>query len=277
MAWSGRRLEFGPRPLVMGVINCTEDSFYPGSRAEDVDAALRRALEMAASGADILDVGGESTRPGSEPVAEELELQRVVPVIRSIRGRIEIPISVDTRRSRVAAEALGAGADLVNDVSALRSDPSLGAVVAQRGVPVVLMHMRGEPRTMQESPFYRDTLGEIRDELGEAIQRALAAGIPRERIILDPGIGFGKRLEDNLRIIAGIGTLRSLECPLLIGLSRKAFIGALLDAPVDQRLFGTVVANTIAVLSGADIVRVHDVGAAVAMARMVAAVREVPR
>jgi len=275
MVWGRRRLEIGPRPLVMGVINCTVDSFYPGSRAANLETAVRRAVEMAGSGADILDIGGESTRPGSDPVPEDLELNRVVPVIEAVRQRIDTVISVDTRRSRVAAEALNAGADLVNDVSALRSDPSLGALAAERGVPVVLMHMRGAPRTMQDSPYYRDTMGEIRDELGEAIDRALQAGILKERIILDPGIGFGKRLEDNLRILGGLGALRGFGCPLLIGLSRKAFIGAVLAEPVEERLLGTVVANTIAVLNGADIVRVHDVPPAVAMARMVGAVRGV--
>jgi dihydropteroate synthase len=275
MGWGRRRLEFGPRPLVMGVINCTIDSFYPGSRAAELDTAVARALEMAHAGADILDIGGESTRPGSDPVPVTREIERMIPVIEEIRRRIDTPISIDTRRAAVAARALDAGADLVNDVSALRSDPSLGALVAERGVPVVLMHMRGEPRTMQDAPYYRDTLAEVAEELGEAIDRAADAGIPKERVILDPGIGFGKRLEDNLRILRGLAELRSLGCPLLIGLSRKAFIGAVLEVPVEERMLGTVVANTIAVMHGADIVRVHDVAPAVAMARMIEAVRRV--
>jgi dihydropteroate synthase len=275
IVWGRRSLELGPRALVMGVINCTPDSFYPGSRADSVEQAVRRAVEMAAAGADILDIGGESSRPGSEPVPEAEELERVIPVIETLRARIDVPVSIDTRRSEVAAQALDAGADLVNDISALRGDPSLAALVAERRVPVVLMHMRGEPRTMQESPYYRDTVAEILEELRAAVGRAEKAGIPRDLVIVDPGIGFGKRLEDNLRLLRHLGELRVLGCPVMIGLSRKAFIGAILDVPVEERLLGTVVANTIAVLNGADIVRVHDVPAAVAMARVIDAVRRV--
>jgi len=273
LCWKDRVLQFGPRVLVMGVVNCTPDSFYPGSRARSRDGAVEKALEMAAAGADVLDIGGESTRPGSDALDGAEEMQRVIPVIERLRALTGLPLSIDTRKAEVAAKALEAGADLVNDVSALRGDPEMAGVIARHGVPVVLMHMRGEPRTMQEAPYYRDTVGEVREELAESIGRAVAGGIGRERIILDPGIGFGKRLEDNLRLLGHLGELRALGCPLLIGLSRKSFIGRILELPVEERLIGTVVANTIAVLHGADMVRVHDVGPAVQMARLVEAVR----
>jgi dihydropteroate synthase len=257
----------------MGVVNCTRDSFFPGSRAETRDLAVERALEMAAAGADLLDIGGESTRPGSDPVPAAVELERVLPVIESLRSRVSVPLSIDTRKAEVAERALQAGADLVNDISALRSDPELGVVVARHGVPVVLMHMRGEPRTMQQAPHYDDTIGEVLEELAEAIDRARQAGVPQEHIIIDPGIGFGKRLEDNLRLLGQLQSLRVLNCPLLVGLSRKSFIGRVLDLPVEERLVGTIVTNTIAVLNGADIVRVHDVAEAAQMVRLIEAVR----
>ncbi|MBN1834650.1 MAG: dihydropteroate synthase [Spirochaetales bacterium] len=258
----------------MGVVNCTPDSFFPGSRTEGRDAAIERGLEMVAAGADILDIGGESTRPGSDPVGPAVELERVIPVIEGLQGRVQVPLSIDTRDAAVADAALEAGAELLNDISALLGDPRMGEVAARRGVPVVLMHMRGEPKTMQEAPYYRDTIGEVQAELQAAVDRALGAGIRRERIILDPGIGFGKRLQDNLRLLGRLECLRALGCPLLVGVSRKSFIGRVLDLPVEERLIGTVAANTIAVLNGADILRVHDVAAAVQVVRMVEAVRQ---
>ena len=273
ITWAGRTLEFGTRARVMGVVNCTPDSFFPGSRTATLEAAVARALEMVEAGADILDIGGESTRPGSDPVPLEQELERVIPVIEQVRRRADVLISIDTRKAAVAQRALDAGADLVNDISSLRSDPAMAPLVAERGVPAVLMHMRGEPKTMQEAPYYRDTVAEVRNELAEAVGRAEAAGIARNRLIVDPGIGFGKRLEDNLLLLRDLKALRALGCPIMIGVSRKAFIGRILELPVEDRLAGTIVANTVAVLSGADLLRVHDVPPAVQLVLLIDALR----
>jgi dihydropteroate synthase len=256
----------------MGILNCTPDSFYPGSRVEGMDQAFDRALQMIEEGADILDVGGESTRPGSDPVPVEEEIARVVPLISMIRERSEVLISIDTRKVQVAEKALDAGADLVNDVSALRGNPELAACIAARDVPVVLMHMRGEPKTMQENPHYDDVIGEISGELQQAIDFALSCGISEQKIIIDPGIGFGKRLQDNLAILRSLRGFQALGYPVLIGLSRKSFIGALLDKPVEQRLIGTVAAHAMALVNGADILRVHDVAEAVDTVKIFAAV-----
>jgi len=229
---------------------------------------------MIEAGADILDVGGESTRPGSDSVAVDEEMTRVVPVIEEVRKFSDILLSVDTRKAEVAEGALEAGADMVNDISGLRGNRPLAELVAGRRVPVVLMHMRGEPKTMQDNPHYDDTVAEIIEELKGSVDFALACGIAKEQIIVDPGIGFGKRCRDNLAIINNLGALRSLGFPVLVGLSRKSFIGTVLDRPVEQRLTGTVVANTLAVLNGADIIRVHDVAEAVDTVRMIAAVHK---
>ncbi len=269
----GRRLDLSDSPLVMGIINCTPDSFYFGSRARGLDDALALARRMIAQGADLLDVGGESTRPGSDPVDPEEERRRVVPLVEAIRREFSIPISIDTRKASVARAALEAGADIVNDVSGLADDPAAAGIAAERGAPVVLMHRRGDSKTMQVDPHYDDTLREIEDELGAAVEHAAAAGIRRDRIILDPGIGFGKRLCDNLLILRGIPRLRALGFPLLIGLSRKSFIGKLLGGlPAEERLTGTIVADTYAACAGAEIVRVHDVAEAVAMKRILHAI-----
>ncbi len=270
---SGRSLDLSDSPLVMGIINATPDSFHPASRALGVEGALGIARRMMAEGADLLDIGGESTRPGADPVDPEEELHRVAALIEAIRRESPLPLSVDTRRASVARAALDAGADIVNDISALSDDPDSARLVAERGAPVVLMHRRGDPKTMQDDPRYEDTLGEIEEELRLAAARALAAGIPRERIILDPGIGFGKRLCDNLLILRGIPRLKALGFPILIGLSRKAFIGKILGGlPVEERLVGTIVADTYAACAGADILRVHDVAEAVAAKRILQAI-----
>lgn len=266
-------LDFQSRPYVMGILNCTPDSFYPGSRLSGTAQALERARHMAAAGADILDVGGESTRPGSDAVEEAEEIRRVVPVIRAIREQSEVMISIDTRKAQVAEQALDAGADLVNDVSALRDNRPLAELIAARGVPVILMHMRGEPKNMQEHPHYENAIAEIREELSRSVEFAMGCGIPKERIIVDPGFGFGKRLQDNLAILRSLGELHSLGCPVLVGLSRKSFIGALLDKPVEERLIGTVAANMLALVNGADILRVHDVAEAVDTVKIFEAVR----
>lgn len=273
IAWNGRELDFRSRTYVMGIVNCTPDSFYPGSRLPDFEQAKAAAEAMLRAGADILDVGGESTRPGSEAMEAAEEIARVVPVIEALRSSSDILISVDTRKVEVAERALDAGADLVNDVSALKGNRPLAELVAGRGVPVILMHMRGEPKTMQENPHYQNAVAEILEELSRSVEFALSCGIPEDRIIVDPGIGFGKRCRDNLEIIAGLSSLRSLNCPVLMGVSRKSFIGTVLDRPVEQRLIGTVVANTLAILNGADIIRVHDVPEAVDTVRMIDAMR----
>ena len=255
----------GERTLVMGVLNVTPDSFSDGGRYSTVRAAVARAMEMEAEGADIVDIGGESTRPGSEGVSAEAELERVLPVLRALRGRLKIPISIDTQKAAVAEAAIEAGAEMVNDVSALRgpegSGRAMGEVVRRAGVPIVLMHMRGKPKTMQRRPFARDVMGDVTKGLREALGRARRAGIPRGRVILDPGIGFGKSTEQNCELLARLGELKRLGCPLLIGASRKTFIGKLLGgASEEKRAWGTAAAVTAAVLGGAQIVRVHDVG-----------------
>ena len=266
-------------PLIMGIINCTPDSFYSGSRAETLGKALKRAETMISEGADILDIGGESTRPGSDYVDEEEELQRVIPVIRWIREISSIPISIDTRKSAVAREAIENGADIINDISGLGSDPKLGVFAAEAEVPVILMHMRGNPKTMQEKPYYRNTVKEIKKELREIVKRAVHTGVRKSSIILDPGIGFGKRVEDNLRIIRGIPELKKMGYPLLIGLSRKSFISRALgqgkDLPAEDRLTGSIAAHAYAVIVGADILRVHDVKETRDCIKMICAIREV--
>ena len=261
----------------MGIVNRTPDSFFPGSRSSSLDHALEQASEMAAAGADILDIGGESSRPGSSYVEIEEELERVVPTVTEIRKRLpDILISVDTRKARVAASALDAGADMINDISALSDDSGLAALLALRKVPVVLMHMRGNPKNMQLEPMYEDTVAEVADELMERVSRALSAGISAENIIIDPGIGFGKRSEDNLRLIKHLRTFKSQGFPVLIGLSRKGFIGKILDGrPVEGRAAGTLAALAYCVLEGADILRVHDVQETADLCRILLAIRDI--
>jgi len=264
-----RTLVLGPRTLVMGVLNVTPDSFSDGGRYLDAEAAVRRALEMEAAGADIIDIGGESTRPGSEPVSAETELARVLPVVEGLRGRLKIPISIDTQKARVAEAALAAGAEMVNDVSALRADPVLAEVVRRARAPLVLMHMRGRPKTMQRRPFARDVMADVTRGLREALVRARRGGIPRSRVILDPGIGFGKSMEQNCELLARLPELARLGCPLLVGTSRKAFLGALAGgAPEERRAWGTAASVTAAVLGGAHMVRVHDVAEMVQVVRV---------
>jgi dihydropteroate synthase len=260
---SARAFALGRGPLVMGIVNVTADSFYPTSRSPTAALAAEAALAMEAEGAAMIDLGGESTRPGSEYVGEAEELERVVPAVEAIRARTAIPISIDTRKAAVAAAALDAGADIINDVSALEADPAMAALAARSGAAVVLMHMRGDPRTMQEAPVYADCAAEVAGYLGAAARRALAAGIARDRIILDPGIGFGKRLEDNLDLIARLGLIVDLGYPVLVGLSRKAFVGAVTGRGVEGRLAGSLGAACAAYAAGARVFRVHDVAATV--------------
>jgi dihydropteroate synthase len=244
----------------MGIINVTPDSFSDGGRYFDTERAIARGLELAADGADILDVGGESTRPGSLPVPEAEELRRVVPVVGALRKRTTCLLSVDTTKAAVARAALDAGADIVNDTSAFRFDPAMPGEVARSGAGVILMHMKGTPLTMQRSPRYGDLLDEVRAFLGERIRVAEAAGIPRERVVVDPGIGFGKTFEDNLVLLRRQEFFHELGRPLLLGFSRKAFLGRLLGLPPEERLEGTIAAAVLSVERGAHILRVHDVG-----------------
>jgi dihydropteroate synthase len=252
-------LDLGGRTLLMGIINVTPDSFYDGGNRFDHSRAVADGLAMVEAGADIVDVGGESTRPGAPPVSVEEELRRVLPVVQGLRRTLKVPISIDTYKARVAQAALAEGADIVNDISALRFDPEMGTVVAREKVPVVLMHMQGTPQTMQAEPRYHNVVREVQDFLAARAAFALSAGIARDHIILDPGIGFGKTLEHNLKLLRGMPSLASLGYPLLIGASRKAFIGKILDVKPAERLEGSLAAAVGAVFGGAHIIRAHDV------------------
>ena len=253
------QLDFTRRTLIMGILNVTPDSFFGGSRSPDPAQAIADGVAMAASGADIIDIGGESTRPGARAVAEMEELARVLPVVRGLRREVAVPISIDTYKSSIARAALDAGADIVNDISALRFDPAMISLVAAENVPLVLMHMQGTPQTMQIEPRYNDVTREVRDFLAAQLYDAMDAGIPAEAIIVDPGIGFGKTIEHNLQLIKGLQALAALGQPLLVGVSRKAFIGKILGLQPADRLEGSLAAAVAAVLAGANIVRVHDV------------------
>ena len=254
-----RELNPDGRVLIMGILNVTPDSFSDGGRFLSPDAAVKRALIMEKEGADIIDVGGESSRPGAEPVPVEEELRRVIPVLERLRGKLRIPISIDTTKAEVAEAALRAGASIVNDISALRFDPAMASVVAEFGAGLVLMHMLGTPKTMQQAPHYEDVVTEVRDFLAERAQYAQSQGIPREAIAVDPGIGFGKTVEHNLELLRRLPELVELGFPVLVGPSRKSFIGAILGLGVEERLEGTLAACAVAVVRGADILRVHDV------------------
>jgi dihydropteroate synthase len=261
------------RTAVMGIVNVTPDSFSDGGKFFDADRAAAHGERLAAEGADVLDIGGESTRPGAEPVGIEEELRRVIPVIQKLRAKISIPISIDTLKSEVARAALDAGADIVNDVTALEADAEMAALVAREGVPVILMHMQGTPRTMQRSPTYDDVVEEVRDYLKRRVDYAVERGVAVENIVIDPGIGFGKNLEHNLALLRGLPALADAGLPLLVGASRKAFIGRLLDAGPEERLEGSLAAAVAAALAGANMIRVHDVKEAVRALRVADALR----
>jgi dihydropteroate synthase len=266
----------------MGILNVTPDSFFPGSRSNGLPAVVRTAEEMVEAGVDLIDVGGESTRPGSLPVAEEDEYARAIPAVQELRRRFSVPISIDTRRSGIARAALDAGADIVNDISALRDDEELARVVAQYGAAVILMHIRGNPETMQNDVRYEDTVGEIIEELSARVEYAGSQGISAEKIMIDPGLGFGKRVDDNLRILRDISRLRKMGFPLVVGASRKGFIGAILKSgevprPVEYRLAGSLAVAAYAAMSGAHVVRVHDVAETVDVVRIISAISEVNR
>lgn len=260
LAVRGGFLEWGRRTLIMGVVNVTPDSFSDGGRFLAAERATAQGLKLAEEGADILDIGGESTRPGADPVTAEEEMSRVLPVIRELSGRASAVISIDTYKASVARAAVEAGAGVINDVTALAGDPDMAAVAAETGAGVVLMHMKGEPRTMQKNPHYDDVVAEVTAFLAERAERAEAAGVAPEAIVLDPGIGFGKTLEHNLLLIRRLADLKALGKPVLLGASRKAFIGLLTDRPPSERLYGSLGAHAAGALLGADMVRVHDVG-----------------
>jgi dihydropteroate synthase len=281
ISWGNHRLELGTKTSIMGVVNVTPDSFSDGGHFYETDAAIAQGLALAQEGADILDIGGESTRPFSESVPAAVEMERVIPVIRGLAEQLDIPISIDTTKSEVAEKALAAGASIINDVGALRMDPEMGSVAARYGVPVILMHMKGTPKTMQVSPVYDDLMGEISRFLEEAIQRATDSGVDRDKIIIDPGIGFGKTLDHNLSILANLRAFEALDAPILVGSSRKAFIRKLLKKEEGQELpvdhpdveTGTQSSVAAAILNGAHIVRVHHVSNTCSTARIADAIR----
>jgi dihydropteroate synthase len=268
-----RTLVLGERTLVMGVLNVTPDSFSDGGRYFSFDAAVERAIEIERTGADILDVGGESTRPGSEGISAGEELRRVVPVIERLRRSLKIPISVDTSKSEVAEAAVEAGAEILNDVTALRADPKLAEIARRRKLPLILMHMRGEPRMMQKKPFARNVLRDVTAGLRQAVAVARRAGVAKSQIVLDPGIGFGKSTAQNYELLARLPELAQLGFPLMVGTSRKGFIGKMLGGiPAADRGWGTAASVTASILGGAHIVRVHDVREMVQVARVADAV-----
>ena len=259
-------LALGERTLLMGVLNITPDSFSDGGRYLDAHSAIARALELERAGADILDIGGESTRPGAAPVTAAEESARVLPVLEALRGKLRIPISLDTQKAAVAEAGIAAGAQIINDVSALRADPALAQVVRRRRVALILMHMRGTPGTMQQGPLARDVMRDVFTGLQAALARAKRARIDRSRLLVDPGIGFGKSYEQNFELLARLPELARLDCPLVVGTSRKAFIEWLLGGkkkdhswPADKRLWGTAATVAAAILGGAHILRIHDV------------------
>lgn len=267
---AGKRLDLG-RPCVMGILNITPDSFSDGGAFFSPHVALVHARRMVADGAAIIDVGGESTRPGARPVSLEAELARVIPVIEAIARELPVPVSIDTSKPAVMRAAAAAGAGMINDVLALRTPGAMEAA-REAGVPVCLMHMQGTPRTMQREPGYQDVVAEVCAFLAERVQACMAAGIARTRLLIDPGFGFGKTLTHNLMLLRHLSELRALDLPLLVGLSRKSMFGALLDAPVDQRLPGSLAAAVIAAMQGANIIRAHDVKATAQALKVAAAV-----
>jgi dihydropteroate synthase len=269
-----KTLILGPRTLLMGVLNITPDSFSDGGKFLDPSQAIKQALALEKAGADILDIGAESTRPGSRPTSAAEELRRLLRVLQALRGKLEIPISIDTRKSDVAEIALGAGAQILNDVSGLNHDSRLAEVAARHRVPLILMHMRGVPQTMQKTPFARDVMKDVTHGLRRSIATARAAGVPKSQIILDPGIGFGKSFEQNYELLGKLPQLAKLGYPLLVGTSRKGFLGATLardakskSVPASERLWATAATVTASILGGAHIVRVHDIPEILQVAR----------
>jgi dihydropteroate synthase len=270
---ASRTMVLGERTLVMGVLNVTPDSFSDGSKFYSKEQAIEHALHMESAGADLVDIGAESTRPGSEGISPEEELKRLLPVLGGLRRLLKIPISIDTQKADVAEAALDAGAEIINDISGLSGDPRIAEVAARRRVPLILMHMRGEPRTMQKGPFARDVIKDILQGLRKSIAIARQTGVAKSQIILDPGIGFGKSFAQNYEVLQKLPQLAKLGYPLLVGTSRKGFLGATLarngkPAPPEERIWGTAATVTASILSGAHIVRVHDVNEMVQVAHV---------
>ena len=264
----GKQLTFGRRTLIMGILNVTPDSFSDGGYYLDVPDAINHAKKMVVEGADVIDIGGESSRPGASPASTEEELARVLPVVEGLVDGISVPVSIDTCKSAVARRALEAGAHLINDITALRGDAVMANVVVEMNAGVILMHMRGTPRTMQRSPVYDDVVLEISSWFQRRIKEAETTGIPPGQIIIDPGIGFGKTVDHNLEILRRLGEFRHLNKPILIGTSRKSFIGKILNLPANDRIEGTAATVTWAIAHGADMIRVHDVKTMHRVARM---------
>lgn len=274
LEWSIFSLDFSKKTHVMGILNVTPDSFSDGGLYFDESAAIKRAIQMVGYGADIIDIGGESTRPGSEPLTIEEELRRTIPVIEALSKEIKVPISIDTYKSEVAKKALDAGASMVNDISGLRFDPKMPGVVSAYKVPVVIMHIKGRPKDMQLNPVYEALIPEVMDYLRIGIRIAIKSGISEDKIIIDPGIGFGKTFDHNLEIINNLREFTLLEKPILIGPSRKAFIGKILgDVSVTNRLEGTAATVAISIMNGANIVRAHDVKEMVRVAKVIDAIK----
>jgi len=268
-----RALVLGERTLVMGVLNVTPDSFSDGGKFFRAADAVKAALAMERAGADLLDIGAESTRPGSTGISAEEELERLLPVLAALRGQLKIPISIDTQKARVAEMAIGAGAAMLNDISGLKHDPKIAEVVARFSVPLILMHMRGTPQTMQKKPWAKDVLKDVSDGLRESVAVARRAGVRKSQIILDPGIGFGKSFAQNYELLAKLPSLARLGYPLMVGTSRKGFLGATLASngkllPSDERIWGTAATVAASILQGAHIVRVHDVEEMVQVAKV---------
>lgn len=257
----GKILTLGERTHVMGILNVTPDSFSDGGQYLDVQQAVDHAKLMVEEGATLVDIGGESSRPGASRVSTTEELDRVLPVIRAVAGALDVVISIDTSKAEVARRALEAGAHIVNDITALQGDTEMVSVVTEMDAGLILMHMKGTPRTMQQAPQYEDVVRDVRASLSESVKSAEAQGVAAERIIIDPGIGFGKTAEHNIEILKRLSEFRSLNKPLLIGTSRKSFIGNILELPVTERLEGTIATVCWAIAHGADIVRVHDIKA----------------
>lgn len=267
------RIDMRGRTALMGILNVTPDSFSDGGRFLRAEEAIAHGVRMAEDGADIIDIGGESTRPGAAPVPVEEEARRVIPVVRGLRRAVSIPLSIDTRKAAIARRALDEGADVINDVSALRTDPEIAFVAAAERVPVVLMHMQGTPQTMQKSPLYGNLVEEIKEFLTGRIQAALERGVDLSRIIVDPGIGFGKDLAHNLTLLRELPALSALSRPILVGVSRKTFIGRILGSDPGERLEGSLAAAVMAVAGGAHMIRAHDVKESFRALRVADAIR----
>ncbi len=284
LSWQGRQLTLGRNTTIMGIVNVTPDSFSDGGRFHSVEAAVAQGEHLAKSGAGIIDIGGESTRPFADEVSVEEEVARVVPAIKALVEKISVPISIDTTKAEVAEAAIDAGASIINDISAMQMDPRMAETAARLGVPVILMHMKGTPRTMQANPSYDDVVAEVKACLGKAVEDAVTAGIDRSRIIIDPGIGFGKTGRHNLELLHGLSAFTDLNVPILVGPSRKRFIRDILKDPSQEDISpdrpevetGTQAAVAVSVMNGAHIVRVHNVANTTAMVKVLDAIRSVP-